>query len=386
MSSQIEITDYELFDVPPRWVFLKIETSDGICGWGEPVVEGRSKTVISAVEELMDAYLVGKDPRNVQKHWQTLYRGGFYRGGPILMSAIAGIDQALWDIRGRYYGAPVHELLGGKVRNKIQYYRWVGGDRPSDVSENAADLVEKGITALKMNATSEFERIETPTGIKEAATRLKEVRSAVGDDVKIGVDLHGRVAKPTVRQLLTELEPYDPMFFEEPILPEHNDVLPTIAEATDVPIATGERMYSRWDFKPVLKDGTVDVIQPDPSHAGGITEVVKIASMAEAYDVALAPHCPLGPISLAAALQIDAVSQTAIIQESSLGIHYNTDVDILDYVENKSVFTPSNGYLNIPTDEGLGVSINEKKVRKLNGDTDWHNPVWRYEDGSIAEW
>jgi galactonate dehydratase len=385
MTGELRISDYELFRVPPRWVFLKIETADGLIGWGEPIVEGRAKTVVTAVEELLDTYLLNENPLHIQDHWQTMYRGGFYRGGPILMSAIAGIDQALWDIKGKYYDAPIHELLGGKVRDKIRYYRWVGGDRPTEVGKNAATLVEQGITAVKMNATPEFERIETPRKIKQAGERLKTVREAVGDDIKIGVDFHGRVAKSMVPRIAKELEPYDPMFLEEPVLPENNDILPEITATTTVPIATGERLFSRWDFKSILEQGVIDVIQPDPSHAGGITEVMKIASMAEAYDVAVAPHCPLGPISLASALQIDAVSQTAIIQESSLGMHYNESADVPDYLKSDDIFEPVGGFLQIPDEPGLGITLDEERIRDTE-DTDWHNPVWRYEDGSVAEW
>ena len=379
------ISDYELYSVPPRWVFLKLKTNKGTVGWGEPTLEGKAKTMIAATRELLDTYLLGKNPLHIQKHWQTMYRGGFYRGGPVLMSAIAGIDQALWDIKGKHYAAPVHELLGGSVRDKIRYYRWVGGDRPSDVEENATTLVDNGVTALKMNATSEFERIETPHKINQVGERLAAVRDAVGPDIRIGVDFHGRVAKSMIPRLMKELEPYDPMFFEEPVLPEHNDVLPEVTDTTTVPIAIGERLYSRWGFKPILEQGIVDVIQPDPSHAGGITEVTKIASMAEAYDVAVAPHCPLGPISLAAALQIDAVSQTAVIQESSLGIHYNECADVPDYLESDDTFEPVDGFLQIPDTPGLGISMDEERIRDTEA-ADWHNPVWCYEDGSIAEW
>jgi len=385
MTDTLRITDYELFQVPPRWVFLKIETSSGLTGWGEPVVEGRAKTVITAVEELLDTYLMDENPLHIQDHWQTMYRGGFYRGGPILMSAIAGIDQALWDIKGKYYETPVYELLGGQVRDKIKYYRWIGGDRPSNVAQNALEVVQQGSTAIKMNATAEFERIESPEAVEQAGERIAAVREEVGDGVNIGIDFHGRVAKAMVPRLAKELEPFDPMFFEEPVLPEHNDVLAQVTSETTIPIATGERMFSRWDFKSILEQGAVDIIQPDPSHAGGITEVTKIASMAEAYDVSLAPHCPLGPVSLAAALQIDAVSQTAVIQESSLGIHYNEGADVPDYVTNENVFDPADGFLQIPTEPGLGVSLNEKKLRDAE-EADWHNPVWRYEDGSVAEW
>lgn len=239
-----------------------------------------------------------------------MYRSGFYRGGPVLMSAIAGIDQALWDVKGKRFGAPVYELLGGRARDRIRVYQWIGGDRPSEVGEAAAEKVSEGFTGLKMNATSELRRVDTPAAVREAEERLGEVREAVGPEVDIGVDFHGRVTKPMAKRLAKALEPYEPMFIEEPVLPEHNDALPAIAAHTSIPIATGERMFSRWDFKEVFENGSVDVIQPDLSHAGGITEVKKIADMAEAYDVALAPHCPLGPIALASCIQSTPARRT----------------------------------------------------------------------------
>ena len=382
----MEVTDYELFEVPPRWLFLRLETSDGTVGWGEPVVEGRAHTVRAAVEELLENYLLGEDPARIEDHWQTLYRGGFYRGGPVLMSAIAGIDQALWDLKGKQFGAPVHELLGGRARDRVRVYQWIGGDRPADVDEAAAEQVEAGFTALKMNATAEMERIDSPAAVREAEARLGEVREAVGDEIDVGVDFHGRVAKPMAKRLASTLEPYEPMFIEEPVLPEHNDALPEIAAHTTVPIATGERMYSRWDFKQVLESQAVDVIQPDLSHAGGITEVRKIAAMAEAYDVALAPHCPLGPIALASCVQVDACTHNALIQEQSLDIHYNEGSDLLDYLADPSVFEYHDGYVEIPEGPGLGVEVDESVVRERAGDVNWHNPVWRHADGSVAEW
>jgi len=382
-----EIVDYELFEVPPRWLFLRVETADGTVGWGEPVVEGRAKTVRTAVEELFDGYLLGEDPSPIEDHWQAMYRGGFYRGGPVLMSAIAGVDQALWDIKGKRFGAPVHELLGGPVRDRIRVYQWIGGDRPSDVAEQARAQVDAGFSALKMNATGAVERVDGPTAAAAAATRLREVREAVGEAIDIGVDFHGRVDKATAKRLVGALEPYDPLFVEEPVLPEHNDTLPAIAEHTATPIATGERMYSRWEFKRVLEDGAVDVIQPDLSHAGGITEVRKIAAMAEAYDVAMAPHCPLGPLALAACLQVDACAANAFIQEQSLNIHYNETSDVLEYLADPDVFDYEDGFARIPDAPGLGVEIDEDHVREqAAGDVDWHNPVWRHADGSVAEW
>ncbi|KML06768.1 galactonate dehydratase [Rossellomorea marisflavi] len=382
----MKITGYELFQVPPRWMFLKIETDEGITGWGEPVIEGKAATVKAAVEELMQT-LIGKDPARIEDHWNMMYRSGFYRGGPILMSAIAGIDQALWDIKGKFYGAPVHQLLGGACRDSIKVYSWIGGDRPSDVGKAAKEVVDRGFEAIKMNGTEELQYIDSHQKIDQVLERVAAIRESVGPYVGIGIDFHGRVHKPMAKILAKELEQFRPMFIEEPVLPENNEALREIAAHTNIPIATGERMFSRWQFKPLLTDGYVDIIQPDLSHAGGITECKKIISMAEAFDVAVAPHCPLGPIALAACLQVDATSHNAVIQEQSLGIHYNVGSDLLDYIVDKDVFRYENGFVEIPQGPGLGIEVNEEVVRKMAAEGhDWHNPIWRHKDGSIAEW
>lgn len=382
----MKITSYELFQVPPRWLFLKVETDEGIAGWGEPVIEGRAETVGTAVKELME-YLIGKDPLRIEDHWNLMYRSGFYRGGPVLMSAIAGIDQALWDIKGKYYQAPIYQLLGGACRDSIRVYSWIGGDRPSEVGQAAKEAVETGFTAIKMNGTDELQIIDSYEKIDQAAERIAAVREAVGPAVGIGIDFHGRVHKPMAKILAKELEPYRPMFIEEPVLPENNEALAEIANATSIPIATGERMFSRWQFKNLLIDGHADIIQPDLSHAGGITEGKKIISMAEAFDVAAAPHCPLGPIALAACLQVDATCYNAFIQEQSLGIHYNQGSDLLDYIVDKNVFAYKDGYVKIPDGPGLGIEVDEEHVRKMAEiGHNWRNPVWRHKDGSIAEW
>ncbi|GAB6099547.1 galactonate dehydratase [Halanaerocella petrolearia] len=382
----MKITKLETFIVPPRWLFLKVETDKGISGWGEPVVEGRAHTVRAAVEELSE-YLIGKDPLRIEDHWQVLYRSGFYRGGPILMSAIAGIDQALWDIKGKYYDAPVHELLGGACRDSIRVYSWIGGDRPSDVGKAAKERAEAGFTAIKMNATEELQYIDSNKKVAEVVDRVAAIRESVGDDFGIGVDFHGRVHKPMAKVLAKELETYKPMFIEEPVLPQNNENLEEIAKQTKIPIATGERMFSRWDFKDLLANGYVDVIQPDLSHAGGITECKKIAAMAEAYDVAVAFHCPLGPIALASCLQVDATAHNAYIQEQSLGIHYNQGSDILDYLVDPSVFDYRDGYVDILQGPGLGIKIDEQHVHKMaEQGHNWKNPVWRHKDGTVAEW
>ena len=382
----MKIRSYELFQVPPRWLFLKIETDEGIIGWGEPIIEGKAATVKTAVNELMQG-LVSKDPMNIEDHWNMMYRSGFYRGGPILMSAIAGIDQALWDIKGKFYNAPVHQLMGGKARDSIKVYSWIGGDRPSEVGKAAKEIIAQGFTAVKMNATEELQYVDSFEKIDQAIKRIEAVREAVGNSVGIGIDFHGRVHKPMAKVLAKALEPYNPMFIEEPVLPENNEALREIANHVSIPIATGERMFSRWEFKNILIDGYIDIIQPDLSHAGGITECKKIISMAEAFDVAAAPHCPLGPIALAACLQVDATCHNAFIQEQSLGIHYNQGNDLLDYITDKNVFKFENGFVKIPAGPGLGIEVNEDQVRKMAAiGHNWKNPLWRHQDGSVAEW
>lgn len=383
----MKITALKTFVVPPRWLFLKIETDEGISGWGEPVVEGRAHTVETAVRELAD-YLIGQDPRRIEDHWQAMYRGAFYRGGPILMSAIAGVDQALWDIKGRAAGLSVHQMLGGPCRDRIRVYSWVGGDRPDDVAAEAVAAVARGFTALKLNGTEELQIVDSHAKIDRVVETLAKVRAAVGPHVGLGVDFHGRVHRPMAKSLIRELEQFRLMFIEEPLLSEHLDAIAEVAKTSSTPIALGERLYSRWDFRAVLESRVVDIIQPDLSHAGGITECRKIAAMAEAYDVALAPHCPLGPIALAACLQVDAVSHNAFIQEQSLGIHYNgAGRDLLDYLVDPGVFTYADGMVAIPSGPGLGVEVDEDRVTEAaKTGHRWRNPLWRHADGSVAEW
>ncbi|WP_028551596.1 galactonate dehydratase [Paenibacillus sp. UNC451MF] len=382
----MKIKSLELFKVPPRWLFLKITTDDGLVGWGEPVVEGRADTVKTAVEEL-STYLIGQNPLRIEDLWQVMYRGGFYRGGPILTSAMSGIEQALWDIKGKYYNAPVYELLGGACRDRIRVYNWIGGDRPNDVKEAARKQIEAGFTAVKMNATEELHYIDSFDKVQEVLDRFAAVREVGGAQFGIGIDFHGRVHKAMAKILVKELDPFRPMFIEEPVLPENNEALKEIAKYTSAPIATGERMYTRWGFKELLQQGIVDIIQPDVSHAGGILETRKIAAMAEAYDIALAPHCPLGPIALAACLQVDACSPNAFIQEQSLGIHYNQGSDLLDYLIDPKTFDYKEGFVTIPQGPGLGIEVNEEKVREMTQiGHDWKNPVWRHADGTVAEW
>ncbi len=382
----MKITAVNTYLVRPRWCFVEIETDDGITGWGEAVIEGKAATVEACVNEVTE-YIIGKDPAQIEDIWNLLYRAAFYRGGPIIMSAIAGIDQALWDIKGKYFNAPVHTLLGGACRDRIKVYSWVGGDRPDDVARAAKEKQDQGFTAIKMNATEELQIVDTYDKIDAVLERVASIREVCGKKFGIAIDFHGRVHKPMAKVLAKKLEEFDPMFIEEPVLCEHMEEFIEIARATTIPIATGERLFSKYDFKRLLNAGGVSIIQPDLSHAGGITEVRKIAAMAEAYDVALAPHCPLGPVALNACLQVDAVSYNAYIQEQSMGIHYNVGKTVLDYVNNKEDFEFVDGYVKMPTKPGLGVEVNKELIIEENKTPHaWKNPVWRHADGSIAEW
>jgi galactonate dehydratase len=382
----MKITRLTTYRVPPRWMFLKIETDEGIIGWGEPVVEGRSRTVEAAVHELSD-YLVGQDPCRINDLWQVMYRGGFYRGGPILMSAIAGIDQALWDILGKSMGQPVYKLLGGRLRDRMKTYCWVGGDRPGEIIEGIHRARAMGFDTVKMNGTEEFAMVESHAAVDRALEKFALIRAEFGSTIDFGIDFHGRVSMPMAKVLLRELEPLRPLFVEEPVLAEQCEYYPRLAESTSIPLAAGERMYSRFDFKRVFEAGGISILQPDVSHAGGITECLRIAAMAEAYDVSLAPHCPLGPVALAACLQVDLVSQNAVFQEQSMGIHYNQGAELLDYVLNPEDFRVKDGFVSASERPGLGVEIDEARVIAASVDApDWRNPVWRHKDGSVAEW
>ena len=382
----MKITRLTTYRLPPRWMFLKIETDEGITGWGEPVIEGRARTVETAVAELAD-YLIGKDPSRINDLWQTLYRAGFYRGGPILMSAIAGIDQALWDIKGKVLGAPVYELLGGLVRDKMKMYSWVGGDRPAEVIAGIRKLQAIGFDTFKLNGCEEMALIDNSRTVDAAVAVVAEIREAFGNTIEFGLDFHGRVAAPMARVLIRELEPYRPLFIEEPVLAEQAEYYPRLAAMTHIPIAAGERMFSRFEFKRVFAAGGIAIIQPDLSHAGGITECHKIAAMAEAWDVALAPHCPLGPLALASCLHVDFVAHNAMLQEQSMGIHYNQGAELFDYVLNPEDFRFHDGYMLPPKKPGLGVEVNEAMViERSRNAPDWRNPVWRHADGAVAEW
>lgn len=385
MSSAADrIGRIECFPVLPRWLFVRIETEQGAVGWGEATLEGHGEAVAGAIDAARDR-LIGHDPDRIEDAWQLLHRLGFYRGGPVLMSAIAGIDQALWDLRGRKLGVPVHQLLGGRVRDRIPVYAWIGGDRPADIAEAAKQRAAQGFTAVKMNGTEDIGWLEGMRQIDALVERVGQVRDA---GVDVGIDFHGRVHRPLARAALKAIEPLRPLFAEEVVLSDNVDVVAQLAGCSAVPIALGERLYSRWDYRPFFEKGAVDIIQPDLAHAGGISETRRIAAMAETYDVAFAPHCPIGPLALAACLHVGAATPNFVIQEVSLGIHYNRPAeDLTTLVRNPTMFAIENGAIAIPDGPGLGVEVDEAAVREMaKSPHRWRNPAWRGQDGELREW
>jgi galactonate dehydratase len=370
-KSALKITKLETFLVKPRWLFLKVHTDAGIVGLGEPILEGRAHTCAAAVKEI-EPYLLGKDPRSVVHHWQAIYRHAFYRGGEILTSALSGIDIALWDIKGKALGVPVYELLGGPTRNRVRVYAH------ARTPERIKQLRVEGFNAFKTGpATKRPARyIETPAAVQFAAERFAELRAAAGDDADIGIDFHGAISPATAKLLIKALEPYQPMFVEEPCQAQNHDVMAEIARGTHLPIATGERVFTKWGFREVLEKQAATILQPDLCHAGGITEVRLIAGMAEAYYATIAPHNPLGPIALAAGVQLAASIPNFLCQEQvSLGDGYL-----------KQPFVVRDGYLDLPTGPGLGIELDEQAVAEKVGH-DWRNrETYDADDGSVVDW
>ncbi|MFO0843226.1 MAG: galactonate dehydratase [Gemmataceae bacterium] len=368
----LKVTKLETILVQPRWLFLKVHTNAGLVGLGEPVLEGRAETCAAAVKEV-EPYLVGKDPRQVVHHWQAIYRHAFYRGGPILTSALSGIDMALWDIKGKALGVPVYELLGGPTRKRVRVYA-----HARSVAALKAGLAQ-GFTAFKtgpMFKRSSPRYVESPGDVRVAVERFAELRKAAGDDIDIAIDFHGKVSPALAKLLIRGLEPYQPMFVEEPVNCQNHDVMAEIARGTHLPIATGERVFTKWGFREVLEKKAATILQPDLCHAGGITECRLIAGMAEAYYAAVAPHNPLGPISLAAGIQLAASIPNFLCQEQvSLGVGYL-----------KTPFEVRKGYIDVPTGPGLGVELDEEALAGKVGHR-WRNrETYDEDDGSVVDW
>lgn len=386
----MKITKLETFHVKPRWLFLKISTDEGIVGFGEPVIEGKSKIVEAAVHN-MGKMIIGKNPCDIERLWQMMYRGSFYRGGPIMVSAISGIEQALWDIKGKYHEMPVYEMLGGKVRDKIRVYPHIDGDYPNTGDTSTEKFVAcalkrqaEGFNFLKLGLPDRpTDYLESPKRLDDYVDKFRKIREAVGDEMDLAIDCHGRMSPAMAIRFCKALEPYHPVFIEEPVLPENVDALVKVKEATSIPIAAGERLYTKWGFREIIEKQAVAIVQPDCCHAGGILEVRKIATMAEAYYAGIAPHNPLGPISLAACLQVDACTPNFVIQEfPCMDNGWDRGVKYL-----KKPFEVIGGYMDVPKGHGLGIEVNEEMIQEMAYDGEWENPMFfNPDDQAIADW
>ena len=382
---KMKIATIEQFFPRRRTRLVKITTDTGIIGWGETTLEGKPKSTCAAVEELA-GYFIGKDPLRIEHHWQHVYRSAFFRGGNILMSALSGIDQALWDIAGKYHDVPTYQLLGGAVRDRIRVYAHWGIGSLTDEGKAAAKarlefLQQKGgYTAFKTGPGGKWRGHEPPAVIDEFVERAYLMREWVGPDVELAFDFHGKMTPALAIEICHELKGMRPMFVEEPIPQENVDALKLISDHVPFPIATGERLLTRWGFREIFEKQVVAYLQPDTSHAGGITELKKIANMAEVYYMHIAPHCAIGPVAFSASLHVDAVVPNFLIQEQ-------IDAGLGDglFTEEWQV---TDGHIELPTKPGLGFEINTQEAEQtLDTYTEELGGEYYYDtDGSVADW
>lgn len=380
----MKIAAIEQFSPLPRVRLVKITTDAGLVGWGETTLEGKPLSTTAAVEEL-SAYFVGKNPLDIEHHWQHVYRSAFFRGGNVLMSALSGIDQALWDIAGKHFGAPVYQLLGGAVRQRIRVYaHWGIGDLSTQGQEQARKRLEwlqnkGGYQAFKAGPGGKWRGHEPPAVIDEFVKRAYMMREWVGPEVELAFDFHGKMTPALAVEICHELKGMRPMFVEEPVPQENADALKWVADHVPFPIATGERLLTRWGFRDILEKQAAAYLQPDISHAGGITELKKIANMAEVYYAHMMPHCAIGPVAFSASLQVDAVCPNFLIQEQ---IDQGLGGGLL-----QEDWQVKEGHIDLPTRPGLGFEIDEEAVRQrceyteeLGGE--FYHPA----DGSVMDW
>jgi len=359
----MKIIDIKTFVVDcyrTNWVFVKVYTDEGITGVGEGTLEYKEKALLGAIEHIKD-YILGKDPREISKHYFEIYRGAYWRGGAVLMSALSAVDTAFWDILGKSLNVPIWQLLGGKVNDKVRIYvnGWFAGAKtPAEFAEKAKETVKRGVTAMKWDPFGKAYLSISSKELDSALENVRMVREAVGKDVDLLIEGHGRFDIPNGIKIARELEQFKPMFFEEPTPPDNTEALKAVRDKSPVAIAAGERLFTTFQYKDFLKLGAADYIQPDISHAGGISEMKKIAAMAEAYYIPFAPHNPSGPIANAATLQLAACCPNFSILEIM-----NSDVCYRKEITNESL-KYENGCIYVPEKAGLGIDINEEECLK----------------------
>ena len=355
----MKVTDVKTFAVDcfrTNWVFVKVYTDEGVTGVGEATLEYKEKALIGAVEHIRE-YLVGKDPRTIEKHFHDIYRDAYWRGGAVLMSALSAVETALWDILGKSLGVPVWQLLGGKVNDQVRIYvnGWFAGAKtPEQFAGEAKTAVQRGVTAMKWDPFGKSYLEISNRDLDTALRCVAAVREAVGDSVDLLIEGHGRFNVPTGIRIAKELEPFRPMWFEEPTPPDSLEALKAVRDKSPVPISAGERLYTLRSYRELFEKRAADYIQPDVSHAGGIMELKKIAAMAEACYIPFAPHNPSGPVANAATLQLAACCPNFSILE----IMYSDVVWRKDVTDEHLSY--ADGYIRIPDGPGLGIEIDEE--------------------------
>ena len=378
----MKITDVEtvvVFGGFRNWVFVRLHTDEGLTGTGEATLEGRAETMVAAVGELK-RYLVGQDPLRIEHHWQAMYRGPFWRGGPVLNSAISGIEMAMWDIFGKSVGLPVYQLLGGAVRDKIRVYaNGPRGETPEALAESALALKEEGYSAMKLVPFGPTKPLDGVATIRKAAEIMEAVRLAVGPDVDLAVDAHGRLSPAMAIQMAHAIREFGIYFYEEPCLPENPAAMVTVARECGIPVATGERLFTTWGFRDVLEQQAAAVVQPDLAHCGGILQGRKIAAMAEVYYAGVAPHNPLSPVNMRASLHLDAAIPNFVIQEWVADDPGWRDDILLNPVVVKD------GWCELPTEPGLGTDLN-MEVCLAHPYQESDSPRLVHDDGAVADW
>ena len=373
----MKITGFETIPIQGRAMILKMFTNEGLVGYGEPMNYEHWRVVAQAVDDMAE-YLVGKDPLQIEDHWQSMYRSSYSRSMPVLIGALSGIEMAMWDVFGKVVGLPVWRLLGGSVRKRIRVYTGTGGPTPQQCAESAIKAVESGFNAGKMGASPRPVRfVDTPKAIDTMVSRVAAVREAVGDEVDIAVDLHRRLSPTMAAIVVKELEPLRPLFAEEPCHPENNEPLLMLSRSTTVPIATGERHLTRWGFREIIEREMCAILQPDIRHCGGMMELKKIAAMAEIHNMAIAPHNAAGPIGVAASLHVIATIPNLLICE---GGHRRGE----GLFETPLVF--KDGFVELPTAPGLGVDMADEAIERVRDETFRLRGMFRHQDdGSFAD-
>jgi galactonate dehydratase len=344
-----------------NWLFVKVETDEGIHGWGEGDVDGYDLSSEAAVHT-MEEYFIGKDPRNIELHWDTIYRESVYRPCFIIVSALAGIEMALWDILGKSLNVPVYQLLGGAFRTKIPAYDngwFFGAEKPQDFAKAALDAVELGFKHLKWDPFGSSNLFPETEEISQAKECIWAVREAVGSDIHLLVEGHGRFSPDKAIQIAREIEDYKPYFFEEPVPPDNVEALVRVASSINIPVATGERICTHWGAREILEKNGAAILQPDIMHIGGILETKKLAAMAQTYYIPIAPHNAFGPVLSAASIHVDASTPNFLIQE-----FFYPDKPLYDEILKEPFFFPKDGFFDLPTRPGLGIDIDENALSK----------------------